>query len=187
MLNKPPLHSGSQLPCLKCGAELDQHFPKCVLWKSFHEMLCKKLVPKPKCLRNVAWVTGTLWKALGTVTENLTYLTQYLPVISGNSPFSPISNISLQVCLHSIQTGLSLNSLYFLILTTLCPFPPPKGLFPTSQNPVRKTVSNADFPMNCSLIPPIRDTVSFLHGLFKKYLIRGCHGMTSVTHNTLTL
>lgn len=98
--------------------------------------------------------------------------------------------LPLQLWLLSIPIGLSLNSLYFLISMTLSPFPPPKALFPHTpvlQNPATKTGSNTNSPMNCSLIPSIGATVSFLHGPLKKYLTRSYHGMVSSTPNTLML
>ena len=118
----------------KCGAELDQHFLKCVLWK-IHSMKCsaRKGPQRPNVWEMRLGVTGALLKALRILTENLAYLTQCFPVIFGNNPFSPIPIITLQLWLLSIQTGLSLNSLYFPISTTLSPLRPPKALFPAPQ------------------------------------------------------
>ena len=74
----------------------------------------------------------------------------------------------------------------------LCPhFLHLKHSFPTPQYfkilPQRLAQTLTNSPMNCSLIPSIGATVSFLQGPLKKYLTRSYHGMVSSTPNTLML
>lgn len=52
--------------------------------------MLRKGSQRPNVWKTQLAVTGTLFKALRTATENLAYLTQCLPIIFGNNIFSPI-------------------------------------------------------------------------------------------------